>query len=1267
MNRLLLVASFLLIGTSAAHADPITLAITAAVGAISSAIGAVSTFIAGLGVIGKAVLAIGFSIGLSLISRALQPKPKRPTATENISGIETSVQIGGDVARSCIFGRAATAGHLVYFNTSGSANGLLELVYVLGDGEHTALTGVWANGKKLTLAQTGTNPLRYETVEYTKSGTAYMEIRFRPGTASQTADSEVVANANPSGRWSTSHRGDGLCYVIVKLTYDADLYSNGIPQFVFELNGLKLYDPRKDSTVGGTGSHRWGQPSTYEFSSNPAICLYNYQRGIYVGAEKVCGMGLAFDDLNLSAYIAAANACDETVSILAGGTETRYRVGAQVFESATHRDVIQLFVDAMGGVMAERAGSYTPFAGVAQTPVVTITDANLERDAPLEVALKRSRTERVNAVFGKWSDPSQMWQQVSFPPFTNGTYEAEDGNERIGVDLDLSMVWSVSQAQRLAMIQLRLGRLQGVAQITLPFEFIRLEPGDWLVWNSSGPAGNRTWLVVSVRIEDNQTVTLDLREIAASAYSWGTGDETAVGAPPPIALPPALATSVSGFSVSAVDLIGGSTATAFPAIQVDWAAISDQTITGVLIEYRIGAGGQVESEISAAHRTGRHFLKNAILPSTGYQVRAQPIADPPRAMVWTSWVSVTTTSGLYDDIDRVINTAPPNNPAGLAFASSLMEDATGTVRANLTATVNANASANWETNLFEISVAGGAYSSAIVAGTSYTWENLPPNTSVTVRVTARSAAGFLSAGFVSGSTTTAAKTSAPGAPSALTATASFRTIALKWTNPTDKDLAGVEIWEATTNNRASATLVGTSRTDWFIRTGIATASTRYYWIRAVNTSGVAGAYHPTSATAGVAITTAGAITTTEINDDAITSSKIAANAITADEIAAGAVIADKIGANAVTADKVAANAITADKIGAGQVTTDKLAAGSVTANHIRVSPKSIVIDPSFEAGSAAWGAAFLQRLLHSNGSAPAAAPAEFVTQINGVGGTVWPRRIDVQAGEAFKISAWVRQGTGSINAGPYLNFYSTGGTFLGGISAYPLLTTTWQRAVATGVAPAGTAYAEYGTYATQQTPGTNYWVADLAVEKMADASLIVDGTITAGKIAAGQITSTLIAAGAVTTDKISARQITTDKITIGGVTYDELASVAATNMWGTSDGAAAGINNSGFTTILSVGIFVPAAAKIGIAAFSEFRQTGIATGTAYATGRLEYNTTGLVESTVQLLDPLYSGTLSMLVYINASAGNHAVYFKGQTNQANVAAYTRSLVVWMSLR
>ena len=115
------------------------------------------------------------------------------------------------------------------------------------------------------------------------------------------------------------------------------------------------------------------------------------------------------------------------------------------------------------------------------------------------------------------------------------------------------------------------------------------------------------------------------------------------------------------------------------------------------------------------------------------------------------------------------------------------------------------------------------------------------------------------------------KTTGPGDGSSLTVTAGITQLYLSWSDPEDTDFDVMEIWRNTVNTRRSSSKIAEVRADYYVDELGSSGVTRYYWIRARNTSGVTGSFYPTT-TAGVSGTTAG-ITPTEIADFAITATK----------------------------------------------------------------------------------------------------------------------------------------------------------------------------------------------------------------------------------------------------------------------------------------------------------------------------------------------------------------------------------------------------------
>ncbi len=99
--------------------------------------------------------------------------------------------------------------------------------------------------------------------------------------------------------------------------------------------------------------------------------------------------------------------------------------------------------------------------------------------------------------------------------------------------------------------------------------------------------------------------------------------------------------------------------------------------------------------------------------------------------------------------------------------------------------------------------------------------------------------------------TIAAPNTVPNMPTAITVIPGFLQNKISVTFSPPDDFQDVEVWAATTNNRASAVLVGTTMSGDLTHTGLAPSDVRYYWARIVNKFGTAGGWYPTSSTGGV--------------------------------------------------------------------------------------------------------------------------------------------------------------------------------------------------------------------------------------------------------------------------------------------------------------------------------------------------------------------------------------------------------------------------------
>jgi len=106
---------------------------------------------------------------------------------------------------------------------------------------------------------------------------------------------------------------------------------------------------------------------------------------------------------------------------------------------------------------------------------------------------------------------------------------------------------------------------------------------------------------------------------------------------------------------------------------------------------------------------------------------------------------------------------------------------------------------------------------------------------------------------------------APNPPSGLTTEPEWDSVRLHWDNPSNKDIAYIEVWRNTTNNRATATMVAEVKANDYVDHSLETG-TRYYWIRAMSTTGLESTWFPVSDTGGVSGTPEQVAVTSPVNN-----------------------------------------------------------------------------------------------------------------------------------------------------------------------------------------------------------------------------------------------------------------------------------------------------------------------------------------------------------------------------------------------------------------
>lgn len=456
-----------------------------------------------------------------LIAKASQKK--------NIGGgIRTSAtQTGGINPVAFVIGKSATSGSMVcppmsHGKSGKTQNAYLTYVISMSDIRGMALSRLMIDGEYVTIGGASA------TVYGNDLGGKWANkawIKYYDGSQT-TADATLISkySAYPSRPWQSDMIGRDTCYAIVTFLYTATLNKN-FPAVRFETTGIPLYDPRFDTTVGGSGSQRWATPSTWVASSNPAVQCYNILRGISLADGSVWGGGVAAADLPLAAWFAAMNACDVATALGAGGTEAAYRSGIEIKVNDQPADILDELTKACSGQLFEIGGVWKMVVGAAAMPVIVITDDDIIRSASEQFDSFPSLAQTFNGVSATYPEPTSLYESISAPVRLSSTYETEDGGRRLVADLQLPAVPFTEQVQRLMVAyQLDARRFRRHAFTLGPSAMI-LEPTDTISWTSAAN-GYTTKLFEAASVNDDLNTGLQalaVRERDPNDYTWSTG------------------------------------------------------------------------------------------------------------------------------------------------------------------------------------------------------------------------------------------------------------------------------------------------------------------------------------------------------------------------------------------------------------------------------------------------------------------------------------------------------------------------------------------------------------------------------------------------------------------------------------------------------------------------------------------------------------------------------------------------------------------------
>lgn len=452
--------------------------------------------------------------------------------------------------------------------------------------------------------------------------------------------------AHPQRPWLSDMIGRDVCIAYLTFQYDQALFES-YPAFRFEMDGIKLYDVRKDSTAGGVGAHRWDNRATWEFTRNPVVMIYNILRGITVPDMGVWGGSATADDFRFSEWSSAMNKCDTPIS---GSLLPRYEAGYEVFLSDQPASVINELLKACGGEIADVGGIWRVSVGEPDAPVMFFNDDDILVTESSEFEAFQGVEESKNTISATYLNPDLLWQTTEAPVQTSATYVAEDDGRINTVDLPLNAVTRSDQAQDLATTLLADNRRFRQHVLPLPPQAVVIEPLDTVAWTSSynGYAAKLFEVGQVARSLIQCLPRVSLRERDPDDYDFTSG--MVVPFVPVSGARPTPEAALQSFAVAPF-IISDGTNNRRPAIRLTWSGSLINFATGVEYEVRTLVGAiKVAEGSSSSPASGNHIIAEGVLPATGYQVRARVVAnlyDCP----WSSWLTVTTGDQYLNQFD----------------------------------------------------------------------------------------------------------------------------------------------------------------------------------------------------------------------------------------------------------------------------------------------------------------------------------------------------------------------------------------------------------------------------------------------------------------------------------------------------------------------------------------------------------------------------------------------------------------------------------------
>jgi hypothetical protein len=530
------------------------------------------------------VTAIITTIITTAISYLLAPRPKAPRQSSNdeVKGILVNKDANNNPI-PVVYGQRQVGLTRVYVESSGADNQYLYIAGVLCEGGGAGIESIdeiYVDDKLVTWSGSLTDgtlrTVNSSDTNFYKDGTSLISVQGFYGLDNQSASSLLQEQAN----WTADHKLSGLAYLAIRLKWNQDAFS-GIPEIRVTLKGKKIYDPRLDSTKGGSGSHRQDTASTWAYSKNSSLILLDYLRNARYGK----GLPNSAFETNYDSFKTSANTCETQVTPYTSGTDINLFETHAVLDSEKKViDNVRELLVPMRAIFNYTQGKYKVIIEGTGSSQLLLTKDNVVSEVKLQ---GENKSEKYNRVVGTFTNPSKDYQSdtVSYPPFDDSALAVEDrfatmlsadNDTLLERSFDMIHVTSAYQAEEICENILKRSRNCLKAEVTITSEGLNLAIGD-IVTATYDTAGfsAKPFRVMSLSINADSTVNLGLEEHQDNFYTWESKSQVptiadtvlpnpfSVSAPASVTLSDQLILYSDGVVITALDVTIGASPDSF--------------------------------------------------------------------------------------------------------------------------------------------------------------------------------------------------------------------------------------------------------------------------------------------------------------------------------------------------------------------------------------------------------------------------------------------------------------------------------------------------------------------------------------------------------------------------------------------------------------------------------------------------------------------------------------------------------------------------------